>query len=84
LELAENKSNSGEVLTALKLCVIILEEMNDLLDYCYDSTNEPFGVIEETVALIGNITKKICESKKDSEKYFDIIFSHEYHRSRER
>ena len=76
LELAENKSNSGEVLTALKLCVIILEEMKELLNYCYDSTSEPFGVIEETVALIGNITEKIYESKKDSEKYFDIIFSH--------
>jgi hypothetical protein len=74
LETADKKIESGDIRAAVSLCMVISEEMMDLIGYCDDSNGYVGG-------MVYNAVEKIREalSKPDAEKcegIFDTVLEH--------
>jgi hypothetical protein len=50
--LTESKMGSGETITALKLCIIILEEMNELQECVYEGGGEIVTALEPPTFIV--------------------------------
>ena len=66
----------ANTLLCSSLCVIVLQEMSELLNCCDDSNGYVGGVISEAVELIDNTINSMPENHPDYEKVFDLVFSH--------
>lgn len=73
LRMADEKIASGDILTAVSLCVVVCGEMMALLDYCDDSSGHVGGTICEAIEKIG---EGISSAQKGDEQIFDIVFDH--------
>jgi len=73
LQMADDKIVSGDILTAVSLCVIVCSEMMALLDYCDDSNGYVGGTIGDA---IGKISEAVSYVQKGDDQIFDIVFDH--------
>jgi hypothetical protein len=76
LAMIDEKISAGEILSAVELCVVTLEETMELLDNCDDSGGHVGGVIGEAIEKIGLATSDMKSIAEDAEKLFNMIFSH--------
>ena len=79
LQMIDDKIDSGDILTAVSLGVVVSEEMMDLMDCCDDSGGYVGGAISEAIEKINDAVCAIPDDQKNSEdmeKVFDIIFNH--------
>ena len=74
LEMADSKIECGDILSAVSLCVVVLEEMRDLLDCCDDSDGFVGGSINEAIEKIGESVEALPPGREGG--IFDVIFSH--------
>jgi len=68
----------GDALTAITLCITILEEMTELINCCDDSDGHCSNIISEAVERLGMSVSPFAEtaSEKEAERIFDMIFDH--------
>ena len=76
LEIVDNEVESGEIMTATSLCIVVLEEMMDLLKYCDDSDGSIGGVINEAIEKIGGAVCTLPAANKNNDEIFTTIYSH--------
>jgi len=76
LQMIDDKIDSNDIFTAVSLCIVVLEEMMDLLSCCDDSNGIVGGVICEAIEKIGEAVESIEDTKRNDEQIFDIIFNH--------
>jgi hypothetical protein len=67
--------DSDDIMTAVSLCIVVLEEMMGLLDYCDDSDGYVGGSICEATGKIGEAVCSMSSEQKGDE-VFNIVFSH--------
>jgi len=76
LQMIDDEMDSSDIMTTVSLCIVVLEEMMDLIDYCDDSNGHVGGVICESIEKIDNMICDMSPYQKDTEKIFDVIFNH--------
>ncbi|MDR1564836.1 MAG: SWIM zinc finger family protein [Oscillospiraceae bacterium] len=74
LEMADDLLEADDIITAVSLCTVVLDEMVALLDMCDDSDGDVGGAIGEALEKISKWID--THAQKDSEKLFDIIYQH--------
>ena len=75
LKMAEDEISTGEIMTAVRLCIVVLEETMDLLRRCDDSDGYVGETIEDTIAMIGEAIMA-QNAHEDSEMIFDAVLEH--------
>ena len=76
MDIIDDQIDSGHTRTAISLCIVILEEMLDLIQYCDDSNGTVGGAI---TSVIERVSEAVCLKKlnpEDSKKIFDMVFKH--------
>jgi len=73
LKMAEGITD--DILSCVSLCSVILEEMMDLYNCCEDF-DDIDDVIGCTVELLTNVIETIPDNYPETEKAFDMIFTH--------
>ncbi|MCL1884417.1 MAG: SWIM zinc finger family protein [Defluviitaleaceae bacterium] len=76
LQMAEDKINSNELLTAVSLAFIVAEEMMELMNNCDDSNGYAGGAVSEAVEKIGDAIIVMPKNYADSKKIFNAVFDH--------
>jgi hypothetical protein len=75
LEMIDDEIAVGDIVTAVKLCVVVTEEMMSLLDCCDDSDGCVGGAICEAIEKIGKAVNDV-PAEQSGEKLFDVIYNH--------
>ena len=73
LSMVDDKIIQEDIETAIKLSIIVIEEMMALYEYCDDSFGCVGGNIEDAIEKISSAIKNI---KKNDDTVFDIVFEH--------
>ncbi|MDR1993319.1 MAG: SWIM zinc finger domain-containing protein [Nitrososphaerota archaeon] len=72
----DDKISTGDLRSAVQLCVLMLEELMDLMEQCDDSDGHIWELISETIAQVGQVIFAIPVKQEKSEEIFDIVFTH--------
>jgi hypothetical protein len=77
LAMIDDKIAVGDTLSAVKLCVIVLEEMGVLFDHCDDSNGYVSGAIYSAIEKIAAAVDDIEDmGSVESDEVFDFIYKH--------
>jgi len=76
LQMIEDKIDANELLIAVSLGIIIVEEMMDLMDSCDDSNGHVGRAISCAVDKIQDAVLAMPKNHKDSKNIFDTIMTH--------
>jgi hypothetical protein len=76
LKLAEKQREAGNLFGCAEICVIVAEEMMDLMDSCDDSNGTAGGMISEAISLISDMTDNIPRGYHDADKLFKHLMGH--------
>ncbi|MDR1705843.1 MAG: SWIM zinc finger domain-containing protein, partial [Clostridiales bacterium] len=76
LKLAEKQREAGNLFECAEICVIVAEEMMDLMNSCDDSDGTAGGMISEAISLISDMTGNIPEGYHDADKLLKRLMSH--------
>ena len=73
LQMSDDKRKADDTLSSVLLCIVVLEEMMDLIDCCDDSNGHVGGAVSHA---IGKIEKAVETAPGREEKLFDLVFNH--------
>jgi len=76
IQMIDDKIDTNEILLAVSLGVVVLEEMVDLIAYCDDSNGYVGGAIYGVLEKIDEAVLSMPINHKDSKKVFDAIMCH--------
>ena len=76
LKIIDAKIDNEDNFSAVSLCIVILEEMVDLIAYCDDSGGTVGEIIREAIEKISEAVHAVKPNQNDDRKKFDLIFDH--------
>jgi hypothetical protein len=76
LTTAAATGETGDILTAVKLCITVLREMVKLINHADDSDGTIGDPIRYSLELLSEITGKIKSGYLKGEEVFNVIFKH--------
>lgn len=76
LEKVRTKSECGDVLGAVNLCIVVLSIVLDVLQYCDDSNGQVGSVINRSIELINEAVNENCKdlAPVEQKRLFTMIF----------
>ena len=76
LAITEDFIASGDMASAVKTAIIVLEEMMDFIQCCDDSDGHVGGMVMEAIDTLDRTTFGMDKSEVDCDKIFQMIFDH--------
>ena len=79
LEMIDDVVSTSDVLGAISLCIVVLEEMMIFIDHCDDSDGYVSDVISGTIELIQELASSMPMKEEEIEILFNMVFTHAIH-----
>ena len=76
LQMIDDRIDSGDIIISLQLCILVLKEMMNLLQYCDDSNGLVGDTIDEGLEKINKAVSLIAPGHKEDKKIFETVFNH--------
>jgi hypothetical protein len=76
LHMIDERIDSNDIYDAISLCIVVLEEMMELMDCCDDSDGIVGNTIDAALERVGEAVESIPEAQIDDKQIFDVIFNH--------
>jgi hypothetical protein len=75
LNMADDVVATGDVLDAVSLPLVVLEEIMAIIDDCDDSDGDIDGILSEAIEQIEEFLSSSSREEKEAETLFDMIFT---------